>query len=420
MQPRKPFHNAPCVLARYHWIAMAVFRRTYKDSTTGKTRKCKTYNYDFFFHAQRHRGSTDCTTRTRAKVFVDDLRKRLERGLVGLPVEQPEARVRTVRVALDEYEPHYAVDHTAASVAIVKERGAHLRRLLGQEIAASLREARIQKYREQRIAEGAGGRTIDLELSVLSRAFGAKWSTWWPTLKPLDKGSTVGKRISPDDESVILEAAAKEQSPYLYTYLVTQFRTGFRPGETRHLQWHRFVLGPSHHESYVRVGKSKTKSGENRDLPIDRRLWATMVQYRGWYQSEIGDPQPNWYVFPFGNLNRIDPTRPITNIKKAWQRLKLRLKAKLGVNYRLHDMRHTLATKMAIAGVPDAKRRYLMGQVSEDVISRYTHLQAENCRADLERALAADEVGTKSRSEVPTVSTTVTRGKKKAATGIVQ
>ena len=34
-------------------------------------------------------------------------------------------------------------------------------------------------------------------------------------------------------------------------------------------------------------------------------------------------------------------------------------------NYRLHDARHTLATKMAIANVPEAKRRYLMGHVDE-------------------------------------------------------
>jgi hypothetical protein len=43
---------------------------------------------------------------------------------------------------------------------------------------------------------------------------------------------------------------------------------------------------------------------------------------------------------------------------------------------------------MAIAGVPEAKRRYLMGHVDENVIRRHTHLQAEDCRADLERALA--------------------------------
>jgi integrase len=391
---------------------MAVYQRTYRDKTTGGLVSCETYTYDFIFHGQRYRGSTDCTSKTRARAFEDDLRKRLERGLAGMPTEDPEKRVRTVTVALNDYEVHYAVDHAVRSTDIVKERGVHLRRLLGTEIAAALTESRLQKYREQRIREGAGPRTIDMEIAVLSRAFGARWSSWWPKLRPLDKGSEVGQAIAATDEPLILEAAAKEQSPYLYTYLMVAFRTGFRPGETRQLKWERFIIGPSYQESYVRTAKSKTRAGENRAIPMDQKLWAAMVQYQAWYKSEFGEAQPSWYVFPFGNRKRVDPTRPITNIKKAWQRLK----AKLKINYRLHDTRHTLATKMAIAGVPEAKRRYVMGHVDENVIRRYTHLQAEDCRADLERALSVHE----SVPEVPTVSPTVDKKKRKITTGYVQ
>jgi hypothetical protein len=44
-----------------------------------------------------------------------------------------------------------------------------------------------------------------------------------------------------------------------------------------------------------------------------------------------------------------------------------------------------------------------MGRADENVIKRYTHLQAEDCRADLERALALRRFS----SEVPPVSTPV-------------
>src|SRR5215471_15240152 len=168
---------------------MSVFRRSYKDKNTGQMMRCEVYNYDFLFHGQRYRGSTDCTTKTRAAAYEADLRKRLERGLAGMPTEEPEKRVRAVNMALTEYESRYGVDHAAKSLAWVNERGAHLRRLLGAEIAASLTEERMQDYRRKRLAENAGPRSIDMELAVLSRAFGVKWSTWWPNLKPLDKGS---------------------------------------------------------------------------------------------------------------------------------------------------------------------------------------------------------------------------------------
>jgi integrase len=393
---------------------MSIFPRTYKDKN-GVTKTCATYNYDFIFHGQRYRGSTDCTTKTRAKAFEDDLRKRLERGLAGMPVEQPAARVRTVTVALDEYQQHYAVDHALRSVALVKERGAHLRRLLGSEIAAQLTEARMQKYREQRRKEKAGGRTIDMEVAVLSRAFGAKWSMWWPKLKPLDKGSEIGKVVTPADEPRILDEAAKSRSPYLFTYLMIAFRTGFRSDEARKLKWTRLVIGISPETSFLRCGESKTKGGKNRDIPMDRQLWMALIQYRAWYASrkELGDPQPDWYVFPFSNRQRpADPTRPVTTMKSAWQAVKRKLK----IDYRLHDTRHTLATAMAVAGVPEAKRRYLMGHTNENVIRRYTHLQAEDCRADLEAALATRQIS----NGVPTVSPTVKRKARKAVSGTIQ
>jgi integrase len=364
---------------------MAVYQRTYRDKHTGELVTCATFIYDFIFHGQRYKGSTECTTKTRAKAYEKDQRERLERAFTGLPTEEPDRRVRTVSVALSEYEKHYAVDHKKKSVDLVKERGAHLRRLLANEFAAMLTEKRMQDFRAKRLEEGAGPRTIDMEMAVLSRAFGTKWSIWWPNLKPLDKGSKVGQVIAHADQPRILEAAAKTNSPYLYTYLMIAFHTGMRSGEARVPQWSRFVIEDSHQRSYVRVGESKTEAGEDRVIPMDQNLWAALVHYRAWYASKLGEPRPEWYVFPFGKGPKpTDPTRPATNLKKTWQRLKKKLK----ISYRLHDTRHTVATAMAVANVPEAKRLYLMGHVSENVIKRYTHLQAEDCRADFERALA--------------------------------
>jgi hypothetical protein len=96
-----------------------------KEKSTGKLMKCGIYNYDFVFNGQRNRGSTECTGNTRAKQFEKDLRERL-----------------------------------------------------GNEVAAGLTESRMLDCRKKRRKEGAGPCTIDLELSVLSRAFGAKWSVY--------------------------------------------------------------------------------------------------------------------------------------------------------------------------------------------------------------------------------------------------
>ena len=45
-----------------------------------------------------------------------------------------------------------------------------------------------------------------------------------------------------------------------------------------------------------------------------------------------------------------DPTKPITDLTSAWDALRKRA----NVRCRLHDLRHTAATKMAEAGVPES------------------------------------------------------------------
>src|SRR5262245_59574814 len=107
--------NVP-ICPKFHYAEhMAVYQRKYRDKGTGEITKCGVFAYDFLFHGQRYRGSTDCTSKTRAKAYEDDLRKRLERGLAGMPVEEPALRVRTVSRVLDDFERHYAVDHAPKS-----------------------------------------------------------------------------------------------------------------------------------------------------------------------------------------------------------------------------------------------------------------------------------------------------------------
>ena len=97
---------------------MAVFKRTYRDPVTGETKKTKTYSYDFEFAGRRYKGSTKCTGKTRAEKFLEDMRKRLERALAGVPTDKPESRILTVRTALCEYRDLYAKTHAPKSAPL--------------------------------------------------------------------------------------------------------------------------------------------------------------------------------------------------------------------------------------------------------------------------------------------------------------
>jgi integrase len=74
---------------------------------------------------------------------------------------------------------------------------------------------------------------------------------------------------------------------------------------------------------------------------------------------------------PFGKPTPSDPAKPIPDITGAWDALRKRA----GVQCRLHDLRHTAATKMAEAGVPESTMLALMGHMSRAMLERYSHIR---------------------------------------------
>jgi len=86
-----------------------------------------------------------------------------------------------------------------------------------------------------------------------------------------------------------------------------------------------------------------------------------------------------------GKARPLDPTRPVTSLKTAWQNVKDRA----GVEGRFHDTRHTLITELAESGAGDQTIMEIAGHVSRQMLGRYSHIRMEAKRRALER------VGTK-------------------------
>ena len=90
--------------------------------------------------------------------------------------------------------------------------------------------------------------------------------------------------------------------------------------------------------------------------------------HANWFTSRFGESRPELYLFPFGKPTPNDPTRCITDVSGAWDALRKRAR----VQCRLHDLRHTAATKMAEAGVPESTMLALMGHMSRAMLERYS------------------------------------------------
>lgn len=103
-----------------------------------------------------------------------------------------------------------------------------------------------------------------------------------------------------------------------------------------------------------------------------------LTEHVAWYSRKLGEIRPEWHVFPGragkmrkGEQRPLDPSRPIGDLTSAWDTLRERC----GVHCRLHDLRHTAATKMAEAGVPESTMLAIMGHMSRAMLERYSHIR---------------------------------------------
>jgi hypothetical protein len=105
-----------------------------------------------------------------------------------------------------------------------------------------------------------------------------------------------------------------------------------------------------------------------------------MRHHAEWYALRFGRIEPDWYLFPFGRANHLDPTRPITTIKTAWANARERA----GVTGRLHDSRHTLITELAESRAGDQTIMDIAGHVSRQMLKHYSHIRMQAKREALE------------------------------------
>jgi hypothetical protein len=115
-------------------------------------------------------------------------------------------------------------------------------------------------------------------------------------------------------------------------------------------------------------------------VPPVRRCASTTVRSVGVRYSSIARASrarsfarsaADHFVFSYGSPLPADPTRHVIDIKHGWETLRKRAK----VSCRLHDLRHTFATRLAENGVSESTMLSLMGHMSRSMLERYSHIR---------------------------------------------
>ncbi|HUI77969.1 MAG TPA: site-specific integrase [Bryobacteraceae bacterium] len=370
---------------------MAVYRRGPK----------KIYYTDFWFAGQRIQESTRTTRLTLAREYEKNRRLALERALSGLPVEEPQVRIRTVR----DCTKKYAAEHTgrAKTKQWIAERLAHIDRQLGGRLLPDLTEDRIRDYMKTRADEGVGGRTINMEVSILARAIGSSWKTLWPRVKAREERADIGVALSPEEESKLLLAVRSIRSHDFETYVRLLLLTAMRPDrEALHMQWRHVDFD----NQWIIVGRSKTAAGEGRIIPMNEELLVLMKSYANLQQHRYGELDPNYYLFPRRKPAPADPRHHVGSFKKAWRTACDRA----GLRIRLYDCRHTMLTKLAESGASDSTIMAIAGHLSRRMLERYSHIRMKAKRAAMELVRSPRELMESVRTQSPAKVPTAPRG----------
>lgn len=165
--------------------------------------------------------------------------------------------------------------------------------------------------------------------------------------------------LSKEECQALVEAC----SPHLRPIVITALNTGMRKGEILGLKWEQADL----RHGFILL--DDTKNGERREIPINTTLRVTLEAIPHGPESE--------YVFVDRNGN------PFKDVKRSFHTALRR--AGIG-DFRFHDLRHTFASHLVMAGKDITTVKELLGHKTLTMTLRYSHL-ARSHKADAVEAL---------------------------------
>ena len=271
----------------------------------------------------------------------------------------------------DEYGPWVEVNRKDGE-ATLKRLKSRFDRFLSKKLSeVSADDA--EKWRTSRLKDGAKPATVNRDITTLKATL-SKAVEWGmmpanplASVKPL-KVDTRGKvRFLSKDEEMrlrkLLDSKGGRRPKLMKPLILLALNTGMRRGELFHLTWKNVNFSTK----TITVAGEKAKSGSTRHIPMNAEAVQLLEDWKKISKGEL--------VFPGKD------GAPLNNTKKSWATILDDAKIE---GFRFHDLRHTFASNLVMAGVDLNTVRDLLGHGDLKMTLRYAHLAREHKAAAVE------------------------------------
>ena len=309
--------------------------------------------------------------------------------------QEAKRRIALGKFISDSYAPWVRTNRKSGDGTIQMLEG-RFKDFLGTSLA-DLTPFALEKWRSAYLRRGRSSGTANRLLAALKACLSKAVEWHYLDRHPLAglklaRVDAIGRLrfLSPDEETRLLKALAARDADRRqarvsanefrrvrgyalwpeypsYTDLLTPMvttllHTGLRFGEACELTWGDVDLTGA----LLMVRGETSKSAKTRYVPLNQTVLDVL---KTWKPKDV---DAGAFVFPGEDGGRL------VDIKTAWKNLLKSVTGKPIIGFRVHDLRHTFASKLVQAGVDLNTVRELLGHGDIKMTLRYAHLAPEH------------------------------------------